>query len=180
MGIDLASLILQLEANSGIFQALVSGLSDAQMRWRPDENSWSLLEVVNHLRDEEMWDFRRRTRLTLETPEAEWPPIHPGDWVTKRGYNQRECEVSLDQFVGERTESIQWLRGLSAPALNWDSRHESHGRSLRAGDLMASWLAHDFLHLRQINELRYLWHAAQSASYDVSYAGDWQPPTAPA
>ena len=44
---------------------------------------------------------------------------------------------------------------------------------LTAGDLLASWAAHDLLHLRQLNELRYAYLIQVAAPYSVRYAGDW-------
>ena len=39
--------------------------------------------------------------------------------------------------------------------------------------LLAAWLAHDCLHIRQLNEIRYAWLATMAAPYAVGYAGDW-------
>ena len=57
---------------------------------------------------------------------------------------------------------------------DWERAHD-HPRlgPLRAGDLMASWIAHDLLHIRKI--VRVLWehHGRDTASYDTRYAGEW-------
>jgi hypothetical protein len=34
-------------------------------------------------------------------------------------------------------------------------------------------VAHDFLHIRQMNELQYAWNETQAAPYAVQYAGGW-------
>jgi hypothetical protein len=44
---------------------------------------------------------------------------------------------------------------------------------LSAGDIMASWLAHDLLHLRQLLELRYHLTLTNSMPYMLEYAGKW-------
>ena len=39
--------------------------------------------------------------------------------------------------------------------------------------MLAAWVAHDLLHLRQLVELHYAWTAQQLQPYSVAYAGDW-------
>jgi len=45
--------IAQLERHAKTIQSIVAGVSAEQARWKPDEGSWSMLEVINHLYDEE-------------------------------------------------------------------------------------------------------------------------------
>jgi hypothetical protein len=42
---------------------------------------------------------------------------------------------------------------------------------MAAGDLLASWVAHDLLHVRQIARLRYEYVRKLAAPYGVDYAG---------
>jgi hypothetical protein len=44
---------------------------------------------------------------------------------------------------------------------------------MSAGDLLASWVAHDVLHMRQLVELQraYVVHLAEP--YNTEYAGPW-------
>jgi hypothetical protein len=44
---------------------------------------------------------------------------------------------------------------------------------LSAGDVLVSWVAHDFLHIRQLNEVLYAWNEKQASPYSVQYAGGW-------
>ena len=44
---------------------------------------------------------------------------------------------------------------------------------MKAGDLLASWVAHDNLHTRQLVELRRSRLVELAQPYDVRYAGDW-------
>ena len=43
----------------------------------------------------------------------------------------------------------------------------------RAGDLLAAWVAHDLLHLRQLVELKYAYLARTMEPYALKYAGEW-------
>lgn len=144
----------RLLANGRVLRALVEPLPPEQARWKPSEAE----------------DFRRRLELTLERPDEPWPPIDPEGWVTERGYAARDPESSLARFLEERKRSVEWLRGLESP--EWDRTHD-HPRMgpLRAGDLLASWLAHDLIHVRQITRLRFRWMEREVRPYGTGYAG---------
>jgi hypothetical protein len=152
--------------------ALARSASEEQARWKPVPDEWSILEVLCHLYDEEREDFRTRVRLTLENPEADWPPINPRGWVTERGYNQREWPAALEAWAQERRASLQWLRELQNP--NWDSTH-THPQfgSATAGEMLAAWVAHDHLHIRQLNQLHWQWLALSAPTASLEYAGGW-------
>jgi hypothetical protein len=162
----------QLERNSWRIQALVDGVSPEQAKWRPDPQSWSILEVVNHLYDEEREDFRLRLNLVLYKPADAWPLNDPEGWVIARRYNERDMEGSLRNFLAERNASLAWLRTLDAP--HWKaSAATPWGGRLTAGEIFASWVAHDLLHLRQLVELHRAFVVELTAPYPVDYAGPW-------
>jgi hypothetical protein len=151
---------------------LVEGVDTEQARYKPRPNDWSILEVINHLYDEEIEDFRIRLQLTLEDPQQPWPPNDPIRKVTERHYNSRDLGASLENFLDERTVSIEWLRDFDAP--KWENEHViADVGSLRAGDLLVSWVAHDLLHLRQLVELHFTYQRTLAVPYSVDYAGDW-------
>lgn len=162
----------QLAVQAHRIEAMLNGVADEQMRWKPGPDEWSMLEVINHLADEEREDFRTRLDILLHRPEQSMPPIDPQGWISARAYNQRDPGDSLADFLIERERSLTWLRGLEDP--NWERSVDSpSGRPFRAGDMAASWGAHDLLHLRQLVELHWAWNVRHSAPFDVTYAGDW-------
>lgn len=163
----------QLEATAPVIAALVRDIQETQARWKPSPEDWSILEVINHLYDEEREDFRRRIDLTLHHPLDPIPPNDPEAWVTERSYNTRNLQHSLEQFLAERAQSLEWLRGLRDDA-DWERFcNNAYLYNLRVGDLLASWAAHDLLHIRQLNELRWHYLVKQAAPFSVDYAGDW-------
>ncbi|CAN5468563.1 DinB family protein [soil metagenome] len=161
----------QLARNAEIIRNMVTGVTDEQARWQPTPQDWSILEVVNHLYDEEREDFRTRIDFTLHRPGEDPPGIDPVGWVTERAYNQRNLAESIQNFLRERQQSVTWLTGLSEP--DWAKSYKRADFAIRAGDLLAAWLAHDFLHLRQFTELHYAWVKQSTAPFSVAYAGDW-------
>ena len=161
----------QLNTQGQAILHLAGDLSLEQVRWKPDAHSWSVLEVMNHLVDEEVLDFRRHLDHILHTPGEPWPEIDPQGWVTSKHYNERQIEETLAAFTAEREKSIAWLQSLSDP--DFDAAIPMPWGSLSAGDMLASWLAHDLLHLRQLIELRYALTQQASTPYSVEYAGGW-------
>jgi len=158
--------------NRGVFEGLLRGASAEQVRWKPAPDKWSMLEVINHLYDEEREDFRQRIELVLADPGQGWPPIDPRNWPITRGYNERDLETSLNNFLAERDKSLAWLKQLSSP--NWENRNEGPNGTLSAGDLLASWLAHDFLHIRQLARLHWQYVGAIAEPYKTAYGGPWK------
>src|SRR5438067_300174 len=119
---DLNYVIKLLAANAGIFEGLTKTVNSELAVWKPAPDKWSILEVVNHLYDEEREDFRQRLELVLKDPALVWPPIAPKEWVTAHAYSERDLAESLNNFLSEREKSLAWLRSLRSPKL--ESLHE--------------------------------------------------------
>jgi len=168
---DIGSVQNQMRTQGNAIAALAAELTYEQARWKPNPESWSVLEVLNHLLDEEILDFRCHLDHLLHTPEAPWPEIDPQGWVTQKRYNERDLDETLSKFNTERENSLAWLSTLEDP--NWESKAAFPWGALSAGDMLASWLAHDLLHIRQLVELRYALNQQTSEPYHVEYAGKW-------
>jgi len=168
---DLRRWIDCLERSAKVIRELVQEVAPEQRMWKPDADRWSILEVIAHLLDEEREDFRVRLRLVLEDPELEWPPIDPQGWVEQRSYAARNLGETLEAFLEERRGSIQWLRSLAGP--DWSQAKQHPAGALSAGDLLASWTAHDLLHIRQITRLHLQYVQQLARPYSSEYAGEW-------
>lgn len=166
---NLQRILSQMTSNAQVVRAFVEGCSEQQARWNPDADSWSVLQVINHLLDEEREDFRARIDMVLQN-EA-WFRIDPMGWVVERGYNQRELEPSLRAFLVERERSLEWLAGLGE--VDWEMTYQAPFGPIRAGDFLASWVAHDVLHMRQLVELKWAYLMHDVAPYGTRYAGEW-------
>ena len=165
----LESVTARMAANAETIRTLVQPLTDEQATWRPAPEQWSVLEVVNHLLDEEQDDFRLRLDLTLHHPEKAWPGIDPKAAVRDRSYNERDPAESLQRFLEARDLSLSWLRTLKAPDWNRAHAHPKLGE-IQAGELLASWLGHDYLHIRQIANLTFEYTAILAAPFSTRYA----------
>ncbi len=164
-------IITQLANNATTFTALLNSATDEEYYFKPDENSWCMLEVLCHLIDEEVEDFRTRVGVLLENPSEPLPKINPVGWVKERNYIGRDFTTMVQKFITERNNSVIWLIELNSP--NWQSTH-FHPKlgPVTASYFLENWLAHDYLHIRQITRLRYqyLQKVSQNA---LQYAGNW-------
>ncbi len=169
---DPEALIRRLRAFPSIIEPLARSFTEPESRWKPDEKSWSVLEVINHLADEEADDFPARLGMLLQDPSIEWPPIDPEGWARDRRYNERALGESIERFVKARRGRMAWLDGLAAPEWSRIKTHPKFG-SMRAGDLLSAWCAHDTLHLRQIAKRRYQLTLRDAGVFSTEYAGPW-------
>ncbi len=164
--------LAHLRKNSEMIRLLIQDMPDETARQKSDANSWSVLEVINHLYDEEREDFREHLDQILHRPDETWSQIDPQGWVTERGYNGRSLPDSLANFLRERQRSLDWLEELESP--DWDTFRTTPWRpQITAGDMLASWVAHDILHIRQLVELKWDTTLPDLQPYQVDYAGDW-------
>ena len=147
-------IISELKRNKKLFKELLRGLPEDLYAWKPAPDRWCLLEIICHLFDEEREDFRTRVLHILSTPDLPLPAIDPVGWVTSRKYMEQDFDAMLKQFLEEREQSVNWLHELEDPI--WESSlvHPSLG-TVQAKMFFTNWLAHDYLHLRQIVKVKY-------------------------
>lgn len=169
---DSDAIIGRLEAFGRGLPAVVGELSDSDVRWKPAPEHWSILEICCHLLDEEKEDFGLRLRSTLEDPSRAWPPLELEKVAERRSYNTRDLKATVAEFSRERGASVAWLRSLESP--DWGRVYQ--GRKLgpiSAGELLASWGAHDALHLRQVAKRLHGLAGRDGTGFRLEYAGEW-------
>lgn len=165
------NVIEQLQKNKLVFESLLKDAQPELITWRPKPEKWSLLEIVCHLHDEEQYDFRFRTQWVLEQPNVLPPPFNPLDWVKDHRYIEQDYNSMVTKFLNERSASITWLKELKNP--NWDNSymHPKLGETT-AKHYSDNWLAHDYLHLRQIVKQKFDYLNSQT-NENLEYAGIW-------
>ena len=164
-------IIQELTRNKLVFNESLTGLTDEEFLWKQNPEKWCLLEIICHLYDEEREDFRTRTKQVLESPELLLPKIDPVGWVIERKYLQQNFSEKLKDFLSEREQSIKWLQSLKNPKWENAYNHPKLGK-MTAKLILTNWLAHDYLHIRQITKLKYD-HLKSKSDADLSYAGNW-------
>ncbi len=168
---EFQTLFQELTQSTEMIRGLLADVGESEARVKPDADSWSILEVICHLHDEEREDFREHLDFILHRQHEEWHLISPEEWVIERNYNGQNLREMQEKFFNERRKSLEWLKGLSN--VDWDTTYTSPFGSMSAGEMFASWVAHDNLHIRQLVELRRARIERLTAPYDIQYAGDW-------
>jgi len=168
---EFKTLYQELANSTEMIRALLEGIDQKQAQARPDAKSWSMLEVVCHLYDEEREDFRFHLDWILNRPDENWHSFDPQAWVKERKYSQQDFKTMKAKFFRERRKSLEWLKTLKKA--NWRIKYTAEWGTLTAGEMFCSWIAHDNLHLRQLVELRRKHIERISKPHDIRYAGQW-------
>jgi hypothetical protein len=95
----------------------------------------------------------------------------PVGWVKDRNYLEKDYEPTLTRFLLEREHSVNWLQSLDSPEWNNTHHHPELG-SMTAMQFLSNWLAHDYLHFRQIIKLKFD-YLKEITGESLNYAGDW-------
>jgi hypothetical protein len=161
----------ELANSTEIIRALIANISQEEAKVKPTPEAWSILEVICHLLDEESEDFREHLDFILHRQTEEWHKIDPQGWVISRSYNEQNFMEMQIKFFDARSKSLDWLIDLSNA--DWEVPYTSEFGSIPAGEMFASWVAHDNLHIRQLVELKHFQIEKIAAPYGISYAGDW-------
>jgi uncharacterized damage-inducible protein DinB len=169
--ITIEKVVKQMKFNAEIVRALVQPISDEQAQWKPDEETWNMKDVMEHVYNEERIDFRKHLKEMFSDPPLPWGEFRHEELITVES-----CHQALESFLMERQASLEWLRLLDSP--DWEVESQANFGpdevlTFKAGDVLGSWVAHDFLHIRQMNELLYAWNMQQVLPYSVRYAGGW-------
>jgi hypothetical protein len=169
---DFDRIIQRLQSNKDVFAGLLRDRTEKEYLFKPSPDQWCMLEVICHLVDEEKEDFRTRVDLVLANPKQELPKFNPINWVTERDYLGQNFNEKLEEFITERQASIDWLMSLQKPDWTNTYNHPALG-PMSAGLFLSNWLAHDYIHIRQINRLSYAYLQSLS-EIDLAYAGNFK------
>ncbi|MCB0809564.1 MAG: DinB family protein [Flavobacteriales bacterium] len=168
---DHERLIDRLDEHRAVMVSLLRSFGPEEVLWRPANGKWCALEIVCHLVDEEVEDFRTRVFHVLDHPGTLPPGIDPTAWVTERGYMDRDFDERVRAWEQERVDSVARLRALKAPA--WKNAYEHPKLGTQTAEhYLANWVAHDLLHFRQLTGLRFPLLQRDTGS-KLDYAGTW-------
>jgi hypothetical protein len=165
----LAGACRELARLPGILEAMLARLDHALWRARPAPKEWSPVEIICHLRDEEVEDFGARVRAILDGGTA-FEPIDPERWAIERRYHEAAPEAALAVLLERRAASLALLGGIEPVRLARAIEQPRLGR-MSGLDLVAAWVTHDRLHLAQLAATLARTGAEQWAPLRAEYAG---------
>ena len=144
-------LLKALRAGPVVLRGLVRGLGPAELRRRPAEGEWAIVEVVAHLADtEERALARTRRMLTEDTPRL--APYDPHALSIERGYLDLDVVGELDRYARLRAETVDLLERLDDAGWLRVGHHGEHG-AITVQDLAAHTAGEDADHFAQIGRL---------------------------
>jgi len=151
-----------------VLSALLDGLEPALWRERPAAAEWSPVEIVCHLRDEDVEDFGARVRV-VEGGGERFAPIEPERWVVERRYREADPAAALAAFADCRATNVDYLTTVTPDRLG--ATLTSGTARLSGLDLLVAWVTHDRLHLAQLAATLARLGARRWAPLRAEYAG---------
>jgi DinB family protein len=152
-----------------VLRVLLAGLPSAVLL-QPNEEGWSLKDIVAHLHDVESAAFVERIQRMLSEDRPFIRSIDPPARLAAGNYAERGLTELLDELTGQRAEHVSWLRSLTTADLVRRGQHDEVGE-ITVADVVHQWPAHDLTHLRQIAVMLHEHFAplmgATRAFYDV-------------
>ncbi|MFN7997083.1 MAG: DinB family protein [Bryobacteraceae bacterium] len=157
----------QLEATPGILRGLMCELSEADARWKPAPNRFSVAEVLAHLSHSEGNCYRLRLDRFMNEERPEFEPDDAQFYLDL--YCNADPEDAFDHFEEQRETNIELLRNLPRGSGQRVALHPEAGEITMA-QMLHEWAMHDLGHIRQIAELvRARKHLAGAGELGKSY-----------
>lgn len=150
MEFDLEKGITVLERTPATLQAWLRDQDPVWLTPNEGEGSWNTIGVIGHLCHGEEVDWIARARIILE--EGESRPFEPFDREAQsKQYTGWTTNEVLDRFENLRASNLGTLRSweLEPEQFSLTGIHPGLGR-VTLGQLLATWVAHDLTHIRQI------------------------------
>lgn len=141
----------QLARAPGMLRGLVGALPDEWMVVTEGPGTWSPIQVLRHLAWCEIDDWLPRARLILEHQDrVAFSPFDREGGETR--YAGWTASAMLDEFSRLRALNLRTLDELQLGEehMSLPGLHPQLGR-VTMGQLLATWVSHDFAHLTQIS-----------------------------
>ena len=146
--------VLELLAALVQFYEYVRELAVAPAAWtnRPDSTSWTLTEIMCHLRDVEIEVHQARFRAILAGENPFLAGYDTDQWVKERAYAAQDGAAACQAFIRAREETLTLLAGLSRPDWERIGRHSFLGTTT-LHELLTMAVSHEQEHWAQIRAL---------------------------
>jgi hypothetical protein len=153
MSLSRPQLIATLEQTPSTLAHLTSTLTDSALDFHSGPDEWSIREILAHLVDDEM--FVMRTRMERMMKE-EGPSLASHDekkWYAQRNTSRDTISELLHDFAQQRAASLGILTLLRDKDWTRTAFHPEYGH-FTAEAWLGSWVEHDLVHIRQIEQAR--------------------------
>jgi hypothetical protein len=147
---ELGEAIEVLDRTPGTLSSLLSGLSDGWLHADEGEDTWTPIQVLDHLIEAEKSNWIPRLELMIRHGEAAaFPPFDRYAHLNKA--SDSSLDRKLLEFQELRRLNIIRLRELvpSDEQLALQGRHPQFG-TVKVRELLSTWVVHDLTHMYQI------------------------------
>jgi hypothetical protein len=152
--IPVEQVLSMLEALPQQIAALTVDHSPSQLRTRFDEDSWSAVDVLAHLRScADVWGGCIATILAEDHPTIR--AIDPRTWVKETDYHDLEFLPSFREFSSQRADLLATLTTLTPEQWSRTATMTHSGKPIdRSVHSFASRLArHERTHVKQVQRI---------------------------
>ena len=134
-------------------RALVAGASPAALAFREHADAWTIPEVLCHVTDGELTDWRPRIAATLSEDQKRFTPFDREGG--QRRYGRWSVSALLEEFDRLRHDNLTYLAGLNLKDadLARTGIHPEFG-SVTLEQLLSCWVVHDLAHISQLSRIR--------------------------
>lgn len=138
-------------ATAAKLKKAITGLTPAQLKWRPEPAKWSIAEIIAHLADAEVvasW----RMRSVIGENGITIQPFDQDAWASVFNYHGRDTKRSLEVFRVLRENNLAMLKEI--PKGTWDNygMHLERGKESIA-HLVRMFAGHDTNHVLQVERI---------------------------
>jgi hypothetical protein len=129
----LKTVTAETDKNSDAARTLTSGLTEAQLNWKPSAEQWSIAQCLQHLTVATN-EFERYFQTALESARKKWPASNPprykpsmlGGWLAKqvspeaprkvtapkifRPADSSNISGALEKFVNQQSRFLAFVR----------------------------------------------------------------------
>ena len=151
--IDPTAVVALLESTPRRIDSVTLGLSDKDLAWKPSQDSWSVNEVIAHLRAcADVWGDSILKILKEDNPT--FRHVSPRTWIRKTNYPNSNFQASFLAFRKQREDLLKILQPLDHKG--WLRRATVKATKLREETVLsyAQRLAgHEAGHCEQIDRI---------------------------
>jgi uncharacterized damage-inducible protein DinB len=145
-------LLNAIASGPSIASALLLGISQEEMDFRPDPDRFNLREVVAHLADWEPIWLERMTRIVNEENPI-LPNMDEGQMAIDRNYAESDLSIQLDRFQAGRVKVHEFLTQRTEE--DWSREALRPEIGVVSLEFIACLLpVHDTYHFKQIIDYR--------------------------
>lgn len=145
------ALMAVLSTTPAALDTLTRALSDAEWRWQPTPQEWSVTQIACHLRDVDQEVHWPRITKVFQEENPFLPGIETDTWAIERSYQLQDGKAALQSFLHARTRLLSLLCSFNPEDWQRSARHAIFGPT-RLIELIAFIATHDRTHIRQVVE----------------------------